>query len=504
MEKKLPSKIFQISNTLNNPQVNYNDDEPISVQTYAEEYKMDDSLRISMKFCFDYVQLSSVRTQEIPACLFLETGTRGSTVSGRPGVDIVFVIDISGSMMGPKLELVKKTLEFMISKLSNKDRVSLVTFNNTTTKLLPLICANDPNKAAITRIIENIKAYGGTEIVQGLDMGLKILAGRKISNSVSSIVLLSDGKDNNSHSAMPRVKEILIRSLHEIESGFSIHTFGYGGDHDAKLLNAMAEEKNGGFYFVEKEETIPIVFSNCLGELISVIADNIQVNLSLNAIEIPCEIGKIYSETSTSSFRMPPVLSGDVKEAVFILKFLPFDARESKSLKLRFGTHGKIVVEPIKAIVSYKIMKTGRCCCEEINLSVDVYPEDLELDDIQLNADVMINFYRLKASDVMKEASALADRRNIQGAREVLTLCIEELRSCIVYDSDVLLTIVRDLQEAVSRLASQASYEVGGRADMLSKASNHMNKRASGVGSYQNHVQTSLNTESLNWFSKKK
>ena len=257
MEKKIsPAQKLFIAPTItpSGPSLRFNDDDPITVQHYPEECKMEETLRISMKFCFDYIQLNSHITQEVPACLLLENGTAGGPQSGRPGVDIVFLIDLSGSMMGEKLELVKKTLEFMISKLNNNDRVSLVTFNNVTSKLCPLTCMNERNKQNVVNIANQMKAYGGTEIVQGLDMGLKILAGRRISNSVSSIVLLSDGKDNNSHSAMPRAKEILLRSLHEIESGFSVHTFGYGGDHDATLLNAIADEKNGGFYFIEHEK----------------------------------------------------------------------------------------------------------------------------------------------------------------------------------------------------------------------------------------------------------
>ena len=497
MEKKKPLPIFPqgifTTPTALPPSLVFSDDDPIPVPRQSEDYKSEDSLTISLRFCFDHVQLSSSQNQEVPACLFLSNGTPGSHQTTRPGVDIVFIIDLSGSMMGAKLDLLKKTLEFMVSKLGNTDRVSLVTFNNATNKLCPLICMNDRNKAHISRIIAGMKAYGGTEIVQGLDMGLRILAGRRISNSVSSIILLSDGKDNNSHSAMPRTKEILLRALHEIESGFSIHTFGYGADHDATLLNAMAEEKNGGFYFVEHEESISAVFSNCLGELISVIADNVQVSLTVLPTEIPCFLGKIYSESSTGSFRMPPVLSGDTKEAVFMLNFPAFRGilRES------------VMIEPVKVSISYKVMKSGRSYCEEKVLNVLVHPEAAEIDDIQLDEPVMINFYRVKACDVMKEATDMADRGNIQGAREFLGVYAEELRTCVVSNSEVVVALIRDLHEALGRLSNKAAYDAGGKASMLSKANNHYAKRAVNIGSYQNYAQTSLKVECETYLSKK-
>lgn len=498
MEKKHPqlfSGVFVAAKTPIGPMppVLYSDDDHIIVQKFPEEVKVEDTLRVSLKFCFDYIQLSSTKEQEVPVCLFLENGTQGNLQTGRPGVDIVFVIDLSGSMMGPKLELVKKTLEFMIMKLGPSDRVALVTFNNACKKLCGLTCMTDPKKQIVNKLIGSMNAYGGTEIVQGLDMALRILAGRKVLNSVSSIVMLSDGKDNNSHSAMSRTKEILLRSLHEIDTGFSIHTFGYGADHDAALLNAMADEKNGGFYYIEHEEAISTVFSNCLGELISVVADNIQVVLTYQPTQIPCELGKVYSENSTGNFRMPPVLSGDSKEAVFLLQFPPCP----------YDLDQPINISPIKATVTYKVMKTGRTQLEEIFLNIPVYPERIDIEDISLEADVLINFYRVKAVDVMKEATALADRGNIQQARNILGTCAEELRTCAVSDTEVIVGLLRDIQETITKMNSQVAYDVGGRADIMCKANNHWAKRAVNVNTYQNHVQVGLNLESANYFKSK-
>ena len=495
MEKKAYPKFIGVQSSTSRPVTEqvFDDDDPIIVQSFSEEVKLEDSIRSSIRFCFDHVQLDSSTAQEIPACLYIESGTEGNPISGRPGVDLVLVIDISGSMMGPKIDLVKKTIEFTITKLSPSDRVSLVTFNNSTTRLCPLLSMTDRNKARVILLSNQMKAFGGTELVEGMNVGLKVLAHRKITNSVSSVLLLSDGKDNNSHSALPRAKEILLRSVHEVNSGFSIHTFGYGGDHDATLLNAMAEEKNGGFYFLEQESSIPVIFSNCLGELISVVADNIQVDLEPLPCEIPFELGKVYSETLTRNFRMPPVISGDSKAAVFLLNFPKTIPDIGQALE----------ITPIKATVTYKVMKTGRVYADECFLKIRVFPEGAQIEDIQLDADVMINFYRVKAADVMKEAARVADQGNVAHAKDLLSSCMAELASCIVHDSETLVQIVSDLQEAIQKLPNQAAYEVGGRADIVSKARNHWAKRAVKPGTYQNHTQTVLNIECED-FSKNK
>jgi hypothetical protein len=259
-------------------------------------------------------------------------------------------------------------------------------------------------------------------------------------------------------------------------------------------MNAMAEEKNGGFYFVEDETKIPLIFSNCLGELISVVADNIQVDLNELPTDIPCRIGKVYSETFAKTFRMPPVLYGDCKSAVFLIEFPSFNCDFDQGFN----------VTPVKAVVKYKLMKTGQIFADECFLTLNVYPEGFPIEDIQLDADVMSNFYRVKTSDVMKEAARLADLGNIPHAKQALIACCEELSSCVVSECELIRQLIVDLQETIQKLPNQVAYEVGGRADIMSKARNHWAQRAVKPNTYQNCMQTALNLESESYMRKKK
>ena len=81
----------------------------------------------------------------------------------------------------------------------------------------------------------------GTKIISGLSTSLYCLTRRKIPNQVTSIILLTDGVDNNSGTAMARIQEVFGRHSKTISTGFAIHTFGYGSDHQADLLNSVAE-----------------------------------------------------------------------------------------------------------------------------------------------------------------------------------------------------------------------------------------------------------------------
>lgn len=60
--------------------------------------------------------------------------------------------------------------------------------------------------------------------------------------------------------------------LEQIDRQACVFTFGYGGDHDADLLHAVAEAGNGLFYYIDNSESIPESFCDCLGGLLSVAA----------------------------------------------------------------------------------------------------------------------------------------------------------------------------------------------------------------------------------------
>lgn len=476
--------------------VSYADDEAVMISQGTEETKAELSrnsrLELSMKFATNYLQLNSREAQEIPCDLILEAVDENSdlnTTRGRPGVDIVCAIDISGSMRGAKIDLVKRTLEFMIAKLSDNDRVSLVTFNNQSKRLCPLTAMTRHGKILLSNLVNQIQASNGTEIVEGLLTSLNILAQRRISNPVSSIVLFSDGNDNNCHSAMARTKSALIEVGSLISAGYSIHTFGYGTDHDSSLLNSMAEEKNGGFYYVEKDEFITEAFSNCLGELISVIADNVQISLQTLQTDVNLALTKIYSETGDRSFRFPPILSGDKKEAVFLLNFPPSDIQVPPNHQ----------IQPIKATVQYRLTRTGHVIREESLLTIPVFNESQELTEIELDEDVMVNFYRVKTSEILKEAGELGDRNNMQDAREILLEGANELRRSVVSQNEVINILISDLEKAVNRFISVDAYNYGGKAEIKSKARCHWAKRGPAISSYQNCVQKAFTIESRNF-----
>jgi len=98
-------------------------------------------------------------------------------------------------MCGQKIKLVRETLEFIVDCLNENDRVSIITFNTQAERLIPLTRAK--NKQDLIEKIKKIESSGRTNIDDGLNLAFKTLSERKNKNPVSSILLLSDGRDDN-------------------------------------------------------------------------------------------------------------------------------------------------------------------------------------------------------------------------------------------------------------------------------------------------------------------
>lgn len=195
----------------------------------------------------------------------------------RPGVDLICVIDVSGSMSGEKIELVKKSMVYLLEILTENDRLCIVTFESFAERLCPLLRVSPKNIATLEKHIHSLSGRGGTNIDSGMELALQTLQDKKYKNNVESIFLLSDGIDGGADQKVERNINQRIDLLKS--SAFSVHTFGYGSDHDPKLMKNIANVRDGNFFYIDKLETLDEAFANCLGGLFSVIAEEVIITI---------------------------------------------------------------------------------------------------------------------------------------------------------------------------------------------------------------------------------
>lgn len=191
-------------------------------------------------------------------------------------LDLVCLIDTSGSMDGFKLSQVKQTLLFLLDLLKPEDRLAIVGFSSEANIYNSLRLVDQENKSGrLLQSIESLTADGGTNLMEGLKKSVKILKNRKTKNQMSSIFLLSDGNDNYG------LKGLDSLLAHESVNDIVINTFGYGDDYDPNLLEKIATARKGNFYYIQDLGRVDEAFVDCLGLLSSTIGRQASVKVKL-------------------------------------------------------------------------------------------------------------------------------------------------------------------------------------------------------------------------------
>uniref|UniRef100_A0A5B7AVD5 RING-type E3 ubiquitin transferase n=1 Tax=Davidia involucrata TaxID=16924 RepID=A0A5B7AVD5_DAVIN len=402
----------------------------------------------------------------------------------RAPIDLVTVLDISGSMAGTKLALLKRAMGFVIQNLRPYDRLSVIAFSSTARRLFPLRRMSDTGRQQALQAVNSLVANGGTNIAEGLRKGAKVMEERREKNPVASIILLSDGQDTytvsgpagNQH--QPNYQLLLPLSIHGDDSaGFKIpvHAFGFGTDHDASSMHSISEISGGTFSFIETEAVIQDAFAQCIGGLLSVVVKELQV--SIECMHPSLRLGALkagsYSNRVMADGRMGFIDVGDLyadEERDFLVSVnVPAESssNETSLLKVRCVYNDPLT----KEIVTLE--------GEEVRIK---RPEIDGQEAVSIEVDRQRN--RLQAAEAMAQARTAAEGGNLAGAISILESCRKVLAETVSAKSGDRLCVALDaeLKEMQERMASRSVYESSGRAYILSGLSSHSWQRATARG----------------------
>ncbi|KAG2381503.1 hypothetical protein C9374_006492 [Naegleria lovaniensis] len=192
--------------------------------------------------------------------------------------DIVCVIDKSGSMSGEKITLVKDTLDFVIGALGPKDRLSIVSFDDEFFTNLKLTSMNMDGRRRGSISVENMRTGGITFLSGGLLRGIEEMNAipKHARNPSRSLLLFTDGMANKGITNT----SLLIQAIRDPTKDYSIHTFGYGEEHDSNMLSALAEEGNGMYYYVKDQASISKCMVDCIGGILTSQKRNVKLTLT--------------------------------------------------------------------------------------------------------------------------------------------------------------------------------------------------------------------------------
>jgi len=198
----------------------------------------------------------------------------------RPPVNLALVLDRSGSMSGDKIAKAREAALAALDRLGPQDLFSLVTYDHNVQTLVP---PQSPgaNRDWIERQIRAIGTGGNTALFGAVSQGAAEVRKHLGGPYIHRVVLLSDGLAN----VGPSSPEDLARlGAALVKEGISVTTVGIGNDFNEDLMSRLAEKSDGNHYFVESSVDLPRIFALELGDVLSVAARRV-------IIEIDCPDG---------------------------------------------------------------------------------------------------------------------------------------------------------------------------------------------------------------------
>jgi len=215
--------------------------------------------------------------------LFLNISARKINMKNLPPANLVFLLDVSGSMDMPnKLPLVKSGFLKMIKNLRATDTISVITFGETVQVLLKGISGT--NKETITKAIEKITADGNTPGEAGIRMAFKIARAGFIKGGNNRIILAADGDFNV---GMSTEKDLMNLIQQEKQSGIYLSCLGVGsGNYKDSRLYAMAQKSNGNFAYIDNEQEAERVLVTDITKTLFTIAEDVYISVNFNPSKI--------------------------------------------------------------------------------------------------------------------------------------------------------------------------------------------------------------------------
>lgn len=200
-----------------------------------------------------------------------------------PASNLVFLIDVSGSMWGAnRLDLVKSSLKLLVNNLRDKDKVAIVTYSGSAGVKLESTSGSDKQK--IREAIDELTAGGSTAGGAGIMLAYKIAKKNFISNGNNRIILCSDGDFNVGISSAEGLEQLIER---ERKSGVFLTVLGYGmGNYKDKKIQVLAEKGNGNHAYIDNLQEANRVLVGEFGATLHTVAKDVKLQVEFNPAQV--------------------------------------------------------------------------------------------------------------------------------------------------------------------------------------------------------------------------
>lgn len=212
-------------------------------------------------------------------------GIQGRTVENdqRPASNLVFLLDVSGSMNQPnRLPLVRRGMQMLVEQLGENDRVAIVVYAGAAGRVLDSTPAD--RRQEIFEAIDRLRAGGSTNGGQGIQLAYATARDHFISGGTNRVILCTDGDFNVGTTGTDQLVRMVEK---EAKGGIFLTVLGFGmGNHNDAMLEQISGRGNGNYAFIDTEnEAHKVLVQQTAGTLVAIAKDvKIQVEFNPNRV----------------------------------------------------------------------------------------------------------------------------------------------------------------------------------------------------------------------------
>lgn len=237
--------------------------------------------------------------------------TRAKTAAERKPMNLVFLVDSSGSMSSPdKLGLAQRALHILVNNLQEGDTVALTTYAGSSRVVLPSVGVEQ--RAKILAAIDELSAGGSTAMGSGIELAYAEAKKHARPGALSRVIVLSDGDANVGPTSHGQILELIAANAHH---GISLSTIGFGmGNYKDETMEQLANKGDGNNFYIDTIDQARRVFQEELTQTLELVAKDVKLQVEFDPLLVARYrlVGYENRDVADRDFRNDQVDAGEI------------------------------------------------------------------------------------------------------------------------------------------------------------------------------------------------
>ena len=216
-----------------------------------------------------------------PEHRLLRIGLKGREIDSgeRPDSNLVFLLDVSGSMRADnKLPLVKQSMRLLVGRLTESDRVAIVVYAGNTRMVLP--STRGDQKGKLLRAIDSLHAGGSTNGASGIQLAYETAQREFIEGGINRVILATDGDFNVGMTSRGDLTRLIEEKA---ETGIYLSALGFGmGNYKDSTLELLADKGRGNYAYIDTINEAKKVLVEQTNATLVPIAKDVKIQVEFN------------------------------------------------------------------------------------------------------------------------------------------------------------------------------------------------------------------------------